>query len=687
MSQLTGKAREIFNGWDEAKTKEISTKRKMTQVDALEFANEASPATSEVAMANVIMRLLNGGADEPQLQTVIRRFAVTTRHSKVYFNALLKAVRKLRCETTLAAPRKANVIVVNEHGFDQQIDMGKAWLKLSNEDGPHLPDKGPYLFRNGAEKAELQYIPERDTLSIHTLDRKEFTRVLNERFQFANSGEDPNSLRSVACPRDLADHLYDSTLEVPYLERIIRAPTFAADDSLVVEPGYHASCRAYYLPPKGVDIPAIPLKPTEADLKEARRLIVEEMMGDFPFDGWSREDLLKVALGDDPTTPPPASLLNAIGFAVEQFVRPMITGNMPATLFTKPTPRTGATLLVNAIQMVVSGDTSTQVLPVSEEEKEKRIVAMLRGSTAINLWDNVTGEISSASLAQLFTSSTFKGRELGSSRLLTLPVASSFAFTGNNPRFSRELAARIGRVRLDARVEDPGARSQFRHRDLIGWIEQNRGKLIWAFLVLVQNWIAQGRPAPRTIWPDGATDDVTWGGYASYVTVIGGIISAAAPNWTTWQTNRNESADESGEDDPIKDLLSTWLHEKKGAEMLASDLIDLAATHHLHLPVKLIDRTDPGSFDRAAFGKWLGEYRSRVFNIDGVELELQRSAKRTNKGWKWSLAPVAKPATASTVAHMPDTSSKQSTAQGKATPNVVTSLSGGRGRRQRRAAA
>ena len=47
------------------------------------------------------------------------------------------------------------------------------------------------------------------------------------------------------------------------------------------------------------------------------------------------------------------------------------------------------------------------------------------------------------------------------------------AATGNNPEFSKEMARRLLRIRLDAHLERPRQRAEFRHPDLNTWVRAN----------------------------------------------------------------------------------------------------------------------------------------------------------------------------------------------------------------------
>jgi hypothetical protein len=73
----------------------------------------------------------------------------------------------------------------------------------------------------------------------------------------------------------------------------------------------------------------------------------------------------------------------------------------------------------------------------------------------------------------------------------------SWLVTANNPVFSREIARRVVRTRLDAKVDRPWERKGFRHANLLAWVREHRGEIVAAVLILVQAWVAAGKPGGR----------------------------------------------------------------------------------------------------------------------------------------------------------------------------------------------
>ncbi|SDW76731.1 hypothetical protein SAMN05444358_1011704 [Ruegeria halocynthiae] len=652
-------AKKILKSFKESDQKKIKSAKKLVSVSA-SVAVKKLKDPSAVEFAEIIAGMKKNGEDMLRIAGVLEEMKqIGAKMPDRWWTGLVMAVDQLLHTQRLdRLPSGVNVGV----GFDTQLEVTQKLLINAHS-------KEPTLFRHGMNFAAVHHIDEIGQTEIGVLNKDQFQTAVQQCVRFYDVTGDGDDFATHA-PPEAIKHLFNTNIrDLPYLASLIRVPIYGADKTLINKRGYNANGWVYYQPPNDLNIRALPDRVGRGALSKARRLIVEELMGDFPFDGWTRAEIVSAACYGSTTNPPPPSLLNAIGFLLEQFARPMIDGPLPVSLFHKPSPRTGATMLVNAVQLVVSGVSGTQTLPDSEEERDKRATAILMSGTAINLFDNVSGEISGGTLAKFWTDRVYVGRTLGKSEMRALPVTCSHALTGNNPSFSRELSERIGRIRLDARCADPGARNGFRHPELLAWVSENRGELVWAALVLIQNWIEKGCPEPvtPTSWrggPDVASipDAIHWGGYEAYVKVIGGIIGAAARNWTTWQANRKTEVVESGEDDAIQEVLSAWwseasdvrgnsLDEKHG--MYVRDigdspntkpgLLSVVQAYNIYLPIKRIDRDDPTSYDPAAFGKWLAGYKDRIFKLDdevGIEVELSRADARTRHGYKWSMQQV-----------------------------------------------
>jgi hypothetical protein len=351
-------------------------------------------------------------------------------------------------------------------------------------------------------------------------------------------------------PRELLEDM-QATPEppVPVIERIVRAPVFSPDDTLQTEPGYHAAGRVYYQPLSGLAIPPVSMSPPVAEITEAKRLLVDELCGDFPF----AEE---------------ADRAHAVGLILAPFVRSMIGGATPNHLIEAPEAGTGKGLLADVALLPFLGTTVPKVAPArSEEEWRKRITSLLRSGGGASCIDNVRGVLDSGTLAAALTATIWEDRLLGQSQLLHLPVRLVWVTTGNNVLLSTEIARRCVRIRLDAKVEQPWLRDPktFRHRDLIGWATTNRGKLIWAALTLVRAWLAAGRPRPGR----------SLGSYEEWSEVVGGVLETAAIPGFLGNVDRlyERAAEEAA---TWRRFTATWWARFQGTAVTTGDLFPLA---------------------------------------------------------------------------------------------------------------
>jgi putative DNA primase/helicase len=389
---------------------------------------------------------------------------------------------------------------------------------------------------------------------------------------------------------------------LPVLAGIVTAPVFGGTGELLTEPGYHPAARLLYEPPKGFSLPAIPDKPTPSDVEAARSLLLDEFLGDFPFTG-------------------EAERAHALALLLVGFVRSMIEGPTPLHLIEKPTPGTGATLMVDAISIVTTGSSaSIMVEGRDDEEWRKRLTAKLRQIPSVVFIDNLRRRLDSSAVAAALTAPFWEDRVLGTSETTRFPIRCTWIATGNNPEFSNEMARRIVRIRLDARVDQPWRREGFRLPNLLAWVRANRARLVAACLTLGRAWIAAGMPRHKT----------TIGSFESWAEVIGGILDVAGvPGFLTNLDDMLEAADADGA--MWRLFIAQWWDRFGSAEVGTGDLYELAANCEPPLPLG----TGGERSQRTRLGKALGRMRDRVFVVGGLQLRLGecRELKRA-KQWR-----------------------------------------------------
>jgi hypothetical protein len=391
------------------------------------------------------------------------------------------------------------------------------------------------------------------------------------------------------------DLLAEPAPPLPVLTRIVEAPTFLPDGTLVDQSGYHAGL---YYAPRDVSVPAIPRHPTTAEIARARDLIVLELFGDFPFVG-------------------PCERAHAVALVLSPFVRELIDGPVPLHAIDKPAPGTGATLLVDVALWPALGR-PLEILTEARDEDEwrKRLTSVLLAGRSAILIDNVRRRLESAALAGALTATVWQDRLLGRTEIVRMPMRAIWIATGNNLAVSNEVARRTIRIRLDARKDRPWLRTGFRHDDLRAWVRAHRGELVWAALVLTRAWLVAGRPAagPRL------------GMFEHWSQTLGGVLHVAGIDG--FLGNLSDFYDEADAEGAIwRAFVARWWERYHESEVGVAELWRLLSDAEDPLDLRLGEGSDKSQTTR--LGLRLREMRDRQF--DGrriVEAHKRQGARR-----------------------------------------------------------
>jgi len=285
---------------------------------------------------------------------------------------------------------------------------------------------------------------------------------------------------------------------IPPLTGIVSAPIAAPNGALITTPGYHEAGAVYFQPT--TDAPLGDTRPTPQNVKNAKGLIEDTLLADFPF---------KDA----------ASKANAIGLLISGHVLRLVDAPAPIVLIDATSEGTGKTLLMDTLlSPFFQGSTPVLSEPTEEKEWRQQIATTLAEAPSHIVFDNVKRPVRSGSLAAATTTTSFKNRILGVSQNATLPVRCAWVITGNNVNADPDIARRMVWVRLESNEEDPAQRTGFKIEDLRGWLKSEHCRVTTAALTLVRNWSENGRP--------DFTGRVL-GGYESWSRVVGGILEAA----------------------------------------------------------------------------------------------------------------------------------------------------------------
>jgi hypothetical protein len=405
-------------------------------------------------------------------------------------------------------------------------------------------------------------------------------------------------LRQMSPPLDvIRDVMAAEEWPFPPLEAIAEVPVVRPEGSVLDRLGYDRATTLIYRPSAGIEIPPVSPEPTPENVTKALGLI-DEAIRDFPY-------------VDE------ASKTNTIALMLTPIVRPAIEGLVPLALIDKPQAGTGASLLAQVIALVSTGRPADMMGALKDDEEwRKQITAVLMAGATMIMIDNVDYPLASASLARALTASAWKDRILGRSETAVVPQTATWLATGNNIRLRGDIARRCYWIRMDAKTAQPWRRTDFRHPDLLAWVAEHRGELLWALLTLVRTWFAAGKPAAPV---------PALGGFEAWTRVVGGILAHAGLSGFLANLNAlYEQADE--EAGQWEAFLTAW-ESACGSEPLTVAELSAQIAKNAELAAALPDdlaetsKTEKEANYRRRLGKALAKRAGVRYGESGVRLE------------------------------------------------------------------
>lgn len=483
----------------------------------------------------------------------------------------------------------------------------RAQLKLSDPDSRRSANRAWEAFRQANDPPQLfgfgpafSWVKaDRYAARIESVTANNLLWLHHRLISWGEKKKDRSWAESEPEYRVLKDMLAEPHPRLPRLVGVRAAPVFGPDGKLAMAAGYDDSSEMFVWAPDLL-LPFVPEFPTRHDVARARQLLEVELLGDFPFDDES-------------------GMAHSIAAILHPFVRPMIAGPTPIHLIDKPTAGTGGTLLADVIASIALGR-SPDILTAGklEDEWRFRLVALLCTGPPIVLLDNINKMLDSATIAGMVTApDTYMDRRVKTSEIVTFPIRCLWLLTGNNVQLSHEMARRCILIRLDSNLENPETRTGFRHRNLMAWVGEHRAELVWAALVLVQAWIAAGRPA-------GSQSKASFGPWAE---TIGGVLEVAGiPGFLANTAQVGEHADP--EADAWRLFVDDWWERFETRPVRSADLLPIA-DKHLNIAY------EPGQARSTGWGMLLSSKRGAV--ISGKKIV---SAGVKQRAAQWRLEPV-----------------------------------------------
>ena len=480
-----------------------------------------------------------------------------------------------RSPDTAASNGHLPTIIVSGRHLRDIVD--DCWEALAFADNP------PSLFEFGGTLAEVRRVDgaiKVEALSITALKGR-LDRVAN----FMKLSRDQQRLLPARPPTDAVEDMLALDVRLPHLSGITGAPVFDENWNLVDSPGYQPLTRLFF-DQGGCSPPPVPHVPSDDDLHQARSLLLDEWLGDFPFVEES-------------------SRSHAVAALLSHVLRNRIDGPVPLFAVDAPTAGSGKTLLVESIGIITTGAAPAAMsLPRKDDDLRKQITSVLLNGSPVVLIDNVTHTLESGVLAAALTSRNWSDRLLGKSETVSVPNSCLWIATGNNLQLGSEISRRIVWVRLDPKVDRPWERTGFRHDPLGAWVVENRGRLLWALFVLVRRWLADGRPG----WQGRPL-----GSFESWCRVVGGILdSAGIPSFLQNRDELYRQVDQESEE--WRGFLQAWWSLHKSRPVKAAELVPLVRDNDL-IPGVFASARDPSN-DHAMslrLGKALSARRDRAY--------------------------------------------------------------------------
>src|SRR5262249_49225222 len=135
------------------------------------------------------------------------------------------------------------------------------------------------------------------------------------------------------------------------------------------------------------------------------------------------------------------------------------------------------------------------------EEMRKAITSLALAGDRMVVLDNVAGGLGCAALDAALTTTTWKDRVLGASRIVELPLYVTWAAPGKNGVLLSAAARRGYHVGLESPEEPPEDRTGFAHADLRAYVREHRAELLGAALTVLRGYFAAGCPDQKlTPW-------------------------------------------------------------------------------------------------------------------------------------------------------------------------------------------
>src|SRR5882672_837534 len=459
--------------------------------------------------------------------------------------------------------------------FDLPTLNRLCWQAIEEQNDP------PTIFDYGSNMVRVRYDFHDDSPIIQAMSESIMRHELSEMGHWVRTKIDKKTgaidLLEARPLKDVVQNVIASrVIPLPRLNRIVGVPVFAPDKTLITEPGYNKASGIIYAPSRGYKSLSVPDVITNTHIDDAKKLI-EELICDFPF---ACDDA-----GDSPDHD------NAIALLLLPFVRDLIEGQTPLHLFDAPMPGSGKGLLTQCLLWPAFGGITGFSLPAHDDELRKTITAMLVACRPVIWIDNVTRPINSEGLSSVLTLDVWDDRVLEGSVLANAKNRAVWVMTGNNITLTRDNARRSIRIRLIPQTDKPEERKGFKHKNLKGWVKQNRAELVWAAHVLCKNAIQQQLPMPKS---------QIVGSYEPWSEIMGSILECSG--YSQFLGNHRVLLDNCNTKAQTLSLFALrWFEDFGDSVVTAGDLLKIAES----IDGIINTKSDIEQARKSSLGSWL----------------------------------------------------------------------------------
>src|ERR1035437_744919 len=284
----------------------------------------------------------------------------------------------------------------------------------------------------------------------------------------------------------------------PVLSGITKVPVLRPepDRTLLERQGVDESTKRVYWP--DLPIGTIPAKPTRSEVAAAKKLILDELLHDFPWTSY-------------------ADKANCLAMWLTSYLQPFGQYLSPLFVLNASKASSGKSFLVTVMVETTGAYFRTWVN--LEEEIRKSLTACLMENDPVIILDDVGKKdtVSSATLSSALTKSQWDDRVLGVSKNFRGTNNRTWVLAGNNVRLGGDIPSRSVLISLDPGPSDPKLRdaTKFKLGDISVWLtrDENKVRVIRALLTLITDWAAHG--CPRSTVQHR---------FAEWAAVVGGVL-------------------------------------------------------------------------------------------------------------------------------------------------------------------